>query len=191
MALQINRQGTPMSTALAEPQEHEVSMELLTAFIEQNPDARELKRALAVKMALAGQSYCEITKLLGLHKSSISTWKQRFVTQGLDGIRLGYQGSSSYLTWEQKAAVMTWLQTQAYWNIDELVSYLDEQYGVVYQSKQSYYALFRAAGIRWKKSQKINPRFDAELVKNKREEIQEFLQEHQAEIDAGQLAVFF
>ena len=92
---------------------------------------------------------------------------------------------------EQKAAVRTWLKTQAYWNLDELVSYLDQQYGVVYQSKQSYYELFAAAGISWKKSQKVNPKHDAELVRNKREEIQDFWQEHQAEINAGKLAVFF
>jgi putative transposase len=142
-------------------------------------------------MALAGKPYSDITQLLGLHKSSISTWKQRFVAQGLDGIRLAYQGSSSYLSPEQKAEVTTWLKTREYWNLDELVSYLDEHYSVVYQSKQSYYDLLRAAGISWKKSQNPNPKFNPELVKNKREEIADFLQEHQAEIEAGQLVVFF
>lgn len=157
----------------------------------QNPDARELKRALAVKLALAGKPYTEITELLGLHKSSISTWKHRFLAEGLDGIRLGYQGSKSYLSVEQKAQVTAWLKTQAYWNLDELVSYLDEHCGVVYQSKQSYYELFAQAGIAWKKSQKVNPKHDVELVKSKCEEIQDFLQVHEAEIESGQLVVFF
>lgn len=144
-----------------------------------------------MKLALAGRSYADITNLLGLHKSSISTWKHRFIAQGLDGIRLGYQGSKSYLTPEQKAAVTAWLKTQTYWNLDELVSYVNQHYGVVYQSKQSYYELFSAAGIGWKKSQKTNAKYSAELVKNKRVEIQEFLQEHQAQIQAEQLVVFF
>lgn len=76
----------------------------------------------------------------------------------------------------QKAQVITWIKTQTYWNLDELVSYLDQQYGVVYQSKQSYYDLFAVAGISWKKSQKANPKHNVELVKSKREEIQDFLQ---------------
>jgi putative transposase len=172
-------------------EQHQAGIAVLSEFIERNPDSRELKRALAVKLALAGKPYTEITELLGLHKSSISTWKQRFITQGLDGLRLGYQGSKSYLTMEQTAQVTTWLKTQAYWNLDELVSYLDEHYGVVYQSKQSYYELFAAAGIAWKRSQKVNPKHDAELVKTKREEIQDFLQAHEVEIETGQLVVFF
>ena len=85
---------------------------------------------------------------------------------------------------------MAWLKTQSYWNLDELVSYLDQQYGVIYQSKQSYYELFASSGIRWKKSQKTNPKHDTQLVETKREEIQAFVQAHQAQIETGQLAVF-
>src|SRR4028119_481982 len=118
-----------MNSAHPVDQQNEASIAVLTEFVQSNPDARELKRALAVKLVLAGKPYAEITELLGLHKSSISTWKQRFLAQGLDGIRLAYQGSKSYLTGEQKAAVMAWLKTQAYWNLDELVSYLDEHHG--------------------------------------------------------------
>jgi putative transposase len=87
-----------------------------------------------------------------MHKSCITTWKQRFEAQGLDGIKLGYKGASSYLTPEQRVEIITWLKTKAYW-LDELVTYLDKHYGVIYQSKQSYYELLSVAGISWK-----NPR---------------------------------
>ena len=147
-----------MNSAHPVQQQNEASIAVLTEFVQSNPDARELKRALAVKLVLAGKPYAEITELLGLHESSISTWKQRFMAQGLDGIRLGYQGSRSYLSVKQKTQVTTWLKTQAYWNLDELVNYLDQQYGVVYQSKQSYYELFAAAGIRWKRSHSCQPK---------------------------------
>lgn len=113
------------------------------------------------------------------------------MAQGLNEIRLGYQGSKSYLSVAQKAQVTAWLKTQAYWNLDELVSYLDQQYGVIYQSKQSYYELFAAAEVSWKKSQKVNPKHDAELVKHKREEIQAFVQAHEAAIETEQLVGFF
>jgi putative transposase len=36
-----------------------------------------------------------------------------------------------------------------------------------YQSKQSYYDLFTAAGLSWKKSQKRNSKTDPELVEKK------------------------
>ena len=60
------------------------------------------------------------------------------------------------------------LRLKKYWNLDELVAYLDEHYGVIYKSKQSYYELLKAAGISWKKSQKVNPSSDPELVKKSR-----------------------
>ncbi len=60
---------------------------------------------------------------------------------------MGYKGSSSYLTQEQRAETITMLQTKKYWDLDELVNYLDEHFGVIYQSKQSYYDLLSAAGI--------------------------------------------
>lgn len=142
-------------------------------------------------MDLSGEPYSKITKLLGMHKSCITTWKQKFETQGLDGIKLAYKGAKSYLTLEQKAEVITWLRTRGYWNLEELVTYLDEQYGVIYQSKQSYYALLSEAGISWKKSQKVNPKSNPELVKKKREEILEFLRQHSSEIETGRLVVFF
>jgi putative transposase len=57
------------------------------------------------------------------------------------------------------------LQAKKYWDIDELITYLDEHYGVTYKSKESYYELLKASGISWKKSQKINPSCDPKLVK--------------------------
>jgi putative transposase len=42
-----------------------------------------------------------------------------------------------------------------------------------------------------KLSQKFNPKSNPELVKKKREESQKFLKQNQAEIEAGQVVVFF
>ena len=41
------------------------------------------------------------------------------------------------------------LQTKKSWDLDELVNYWEEHFGVIYQSKQSYYNLLLAAGIKW------------------------------------------
>jgi len=180
-----------MRNFLLEQQQKSERLAILTEFIQSNPEARELKRALAVKMAIQGQPYSKITEFLGVHKSCITIWKQKFEAKGLDGIKLAYQGSSSYLTPEQRAETITWLQTRSYWNLDELITYLDERYGVIYKSKQSYYDLLSSAGISWKKSQKVNPKSDPELVKKKREEIIDFVSHNSAEIETERLVVFF
>ena len=180
-----------MKNFLLEQQQKEEKIAILTEFIKINPEARELKRAIAVKMALEGTPYFQITKLLGMHQSCITTWKQKFEAEKIDGIKLGYQGGKSYLTENQRQDTITWLQSKAYCSIEELLTYLDEQYGVIYKSNQSYYELMSAASISWKKSKKINPNAVPELVEKKREEIQDFFCRHQAEIQSGRLVVFF
>ena len=87
-----------MKNFLLEQQKKSERTGILTEFIHSNPEARELKRAIAVKMAIECEPYSNITKLLGMHKSCITIWKQRFEDQGLEGIKLGYKGASSYLT---------------------------------------------------------------------------------------------
>lgn len=122
-------------------------MESLLEFIQSNPDPRELKRALAVKMTLTGYKHWEIGKILGASSGFISKWKQVFVEQGIAGLSLGYKGSLGYLSPSQKQEVIAWLKTKAYWNLEELEYYVAHHYDVVFKSKQSYYELFQAAGI--------------------------------------------
>ena len=136
-----------MRNFLLEQQQKEERIAILTGFIHSNPEARELKRALAVKMALQGEAYSKITKLVGINKSCITIWKQKFEAKGLEGIKLGYKGAKSYLTPAQRAETIAWLKTNNCWHFDELVTYLDEHYGVIYQSKQSYYDLLSAADV--------------------------------------------
>jgi putative transposase len=39
------------------------------------------------------------------------------------------------------------VKNKEYWNLDELVTYLDQDFGVIYKSKQSYYELLDWAKI--------------------------------------------
>ncbi len=136
-----------MKNFLLEQQQRSEKIAILSEFIQSNPEPREMKRALAVKMVLQSEPYSNITQLLGMHKSSITTWKQKFEVQGLEGIKLAYQGAKSYLTSAQRAEVIIWLTRKNHWDLEELVTELDEEYGVIYQSKQSYYELFSSADI--------------------------------------------
>lgn len=142
-------------------------MEKLSEFIESNPDPRELKRALAVQMALQAYTYFEIRAVLQVSVGFISKWKQVFQEQGVVGLALRHQGSTGYLDAQQRQAVMNWLKSKHYWNLSELQQHIEDTYGVVFASNQSYYELFAEAGISWKKSQKRNPKADPKLVEKK------------------------
>ena len=146
----------------------------LESLIESNPDARELKRGLAVKMAIEEYPYQRITQLLGVSSFCISDWKKKFKANGIEGIRLGHKGSRKYLTDAQLAEVVKWLSNQEYWHLEELINYLGREYKVIYKSKQSYYKLFDSANISWKRTQKANSKFDEELVKKKQKKSMAF-----------------
>ena len=61
---------------------------------------------------------------------------------------------------------------------------------MVFESNQSYYNLFKEAGISWKKTQKKNPAKNDKLVEVKRKEIEDFLAKWQPEIETEKLTVF-
>lgn len=162
----------------------------LDELIKSNPDSREFKRALAVKFALQGWSYGMIATALNVSKSFISKWKKGFAEGGIEGIKLSYQGSKSYLSAKEKQAVIAWLQEQEYWDLSELECYLIDEYDVVFQSPTSYYALLAEAKISWQKAQKKNPRKDPEVVKKRNQEIQSILERLMPKIKSGDIAVY-
>jgi len=63
--------------------------------------------------------------------------------------------------------VLGWLKSKNSWNLGELQGYIEQEYEVVFDSKQSDYTLFEPAGISWKKTQKYNPKADPKLVEKK------------------------
>lgn len=142
-------------------------LEELNKFIQSNPDPRELKRAIAVQMFLQAYKHREIQEILGVSSGFISKWSQLYQRLGVSGIRLGYLGSAGYLEPSQRQAVLVWLQTKDYWDLAQLQGHIQDEYDVVFDSKQSYYTLFEQAGISWKKTQKRNPKEDPALVQKK------------------------
>lgn len=143
-------------------------MEELYHFITSNPDPRELKRALAVSMTLRGQTHREIMATLQVSSGFISKWKQAFIFDGVPALKLAHKGSKGYLNPDQKQQILTFLKDKNYWNLNELESYVAEQFDVVFADKSSYYDLFHEAGISWKKSQSRNPLKDPALVEQKK-----------------------
>jgi len=162
----------------------------LDAFINSSKSPQEVQRALAVKMILTGTSYRKIQELLQVSHSFISKWKNQALFHGVDSLKLQYKGSKGYLDATSKAQIIEWLKQQPYLRIGDLKRHLSQEYGVVYASDQSYYALLKAAGLSWKKSQKKNPAKNEEQVQAKKKEIENKLKEWEPEIKAGNLTVF-
>ena len=129
----------------------------LEEFIASNPDARELKRALAVKMRLEGMKHKQIQPVLGVVSSFISHWEKRYQEDGVAGLRLAHKGSCGYLSQSQRAAVIHWIQEKSQRSLWEVIEYIEQEYDVLYRSLESYYALLRQAGMSWHQGQKKAP----------------------------------
>ncbi len=142
-------------------------MEELIAFIQENPDPRELKRALAVQMVMQNYTHGQVGDILQVSVGFVNKWKYAFLEDGITGLKLKYKGSKGYLTAVQHTTVIDWLKQKNYWHLDELKTYLEDSFGVVFESNQSYYELFKQANISWKKTQKKNPNKDPDLVAKK------------------------
>lgn len=163
----------------------------LNEFIQSNPDPRELKRVVAVQMFLQDYKHREIQAILGVSSGFISKWTRVYEQFGVSGLRLGYQGSVGYLEPEQRQAVITWLQTKNYWNLAELQGRIQDEYDVVFDSKQSYYTLFEQAGISWKKTAVAVTLKKTPHWFKKKQEITDWLEAHRGKIASGKLVVFF
>lgn len=143
-------------------------MQLLEDFIINSKEPREIKRATAVKMLLCGYKHEQIMPILGVSSGFISTYKKAFFQMGIDGLKLRHKGSEGFLDNIQRAEVMEWLQTKDKWTLNELEYHIASKYGVTFASKQSYYEIFDAANISWKKTQANNPKYNQELVDSKK-----------------------
>lgn len=161
----------------------------LQEFIDSRPDAREVRKALAVKLVYQGYKYEEIQTILDVSVGSITSWKQAYKEYGICGLHLNYKGRKSYLSDEQLQEVLSWLQTKEIWELGELEYKLAFEYDVIYESKRSYYDLFEAAGISWKKTSGLNPKADQEAVAAKKKQIETLLANNREDIEARRLRV--
>lgn len=150
----------------------------------------EVKRALAVKMFIVGFKTNDICKLLNVSDSFVSKWKIIYENEGASALRVNYRGGTGFLTERQRIQVLVHLKNKPHCSVEELRDYIEDQFGVVYQSKQSYYDLLQAGGLSWHRTQAANPKRDDGLVLRKREEIKKKLAERKAEIMSGEVIVF-
>jgi len=140
----------------------------LTAFLNEQRDVREYRRGLAVKLALQGYTCDTISDILDVSPGFVSQAKTAYEAQGVDGLLLKYKGSQPYLSDAQRQAVIAWLKEQKHWSVEQLRDHIQAAYGVVFQSRQSYYQLLDDANMSHKKAQSVNPRHNPELVAAKK-----------------------
>ena len=136
-----------------------------------NSGPLKLKRALAVKMIKSNYTIDEICELLVVKKSFVEKWRAIYNREGVKSLEPKYKGSKGFLDEAQLEVVNSFIKTKNTCSLEELIVYIKDNYGFSYKSKQSYYDILTNAGMSWKKTEKINPKKNDELVATKKEEI--------------------
>lgn len=149
------------------------TLDQVNAFLDTTKDAREYKRAMAVKMLLLEFEPRDIAELLQVTESFVSKWKRLSFEHGVDAFVLKYHGYQGYLTSEQRQSIITWITVQKIQNIDDLVDFIRTTYRIEFKSRQSYYDLFTAAGITWKRAQSQHPDKDPERIATKKKRLKQ------------------
>jgi putative transposase len=150
------------------------TLDQVNAFLDTTKDAREYKRAMAVKLLLLEFEPQDIADILHVTVSFVSKWKQLWLEHGVDVFVIKYHGYQGYLTPEQRRSITEWIKTQNIWNIDDLVIFVRTTYGIEFKSRQSYYDLFAEAGITWKRAQSQHPDKDPARIAAKKKTLRQY-----------------
>ncbi len=127
-------------------------------FLATTRDVREYKRALVVQLCERGYRAAEVARLLEVSEAFVSTCRKRYTIDGVASFLLGYQGGTSFLSTDERTEVLIWITDHPHPTVRVLRIHLQTTFGVVYESRQSYYTLLKAAGLSHKQIQARNPK---------------------------------
>lgn len=131
----------------------------------------EILRVIGIHLRLAGVDRRTIADALGVSVEFLDKWYGIYVRHGAEGLWSRHKGSVGYLPETERNEIISYVAKQETMTLNDLISYIETKYGVVYESKQSYYDLLHEGRMSWKKTEKMNPKREESEVVPRREEI--------------------
>jgi putative transposase len=146
-------------------------MDRLAQLIEETTDVRELKRAVSVKLGERGMATEAVGEVLQVTPRAVRKWRRRYEQEGIEGLQVRNRGSEGYLSVAQRQEIEDGLGAQETLTLEEVRDEIEARYGIVYQSKQSYYDVLDASGLSYHRTEKGTPKRNEAQVLERREEI--------------------
>lgn len=125
----------------------------------------------------------DIARLVFRSVRTVTRWIEEFSERRIASLFSGTieNHNASKLTKEQREEIKRVVGEtpdeygipKEFWDVPKLKEYLSAEFGVVYESKQSYHYLLKFAGLSFKYPDKRNPRRDEEAIKRRVVEIRE------------------
>lgn len=132
-------------------------------------------RAHALLMRDLRMSIEDIAKLVFRSVRTITRWLQDYVSRHVASLFSGHvdNENAGKLTRQQKQEIKQLLGQPPneygipteFWDIPKLKEYVHAEFGVVYESTQSYHFLLKFSGLSFKYPDKLSPRRDQEQIK--------------------------
>ena len=87
-------------------------------------------------MWIEGVPCSKIQKILNVSPAFISQCKAKFIKNGVEDLRLKYQGSKAYLNQLERTEIIKYLDAKEFVSLQELREYIEDKYDVRFKSNQ-------------------------------------------------------
>ena len=122
---------------------------------------RLARRANALVLLDRGMSCDEVGRVLLIDDATIRTWHDLFETDGVDGLAgFNYGGRASRLSLEQQEKLKAWVGETLPRTTREVGAWIEQEFGVVYESRSGLVALLHRLGLEHRKPQAVSRKLD-------------------------------
>ncbi len=111
-------------------------------------------------------SCAEVAAVLFLDDDTVRTWFRLYMEDGIEGLRgFGYEGSDGYLNVEQRQQLKSWITNTLPHTTRHVGAWIEQEFGVVYQSRSGLVALLHRLGMEHRKPQAVSQKLDVDKQK--------------------------
>src|SRR5208337_2589908 len=123
---------------------------------------RLTRRANAMLLLDDGLSCEEVGKVLYLDDDTVRGWAKLYGEGGLNSLmRFDSGGSASHLSQAQEEALKAWIAATLPRSTRQVGAYIEQEFGVVYESRAGLIALLHRLGLEYHKPEVIGRKLDA------------------------------
>src|SRR3954452_11487398 len=103
----------------------------------------------------------EVGRVLLIDDDTIRTWPRLFEEDGVDGLAgFNYGGRASRLSLEQQEKLKAWVGETLPRTTREVGAWIEQEFGIVYESRSGLVALLHLLGLKHRKPQAVSRKLD-------------------------------
>ena len=124
---------------------------------------RLARRANALVLLDRGMSCEAIAKVFLLDDDTVRTWFRLYREDGIEGLSgFGYEGSDGHLNARQRQQLKSWIADTLPRSTRHVGAWIEQEFGIVYQSRSGLVALLHRLGMEHRKPQAVSQKLDVD-----------------------------